>query len=261
MAKKIMIGNHKGGAAKTQTSLEMAYWLAMKGNRVLFIDIDPQANATKILSKDTPTGKRTLPDILIAGDEIKHEDISSYVLDKDGHHIDFIECGLKAGRMEPRLSNETPKEYVLKDALDNIEKEYDYILIDTPPSAEINVICSLVASDYILLTCNAAMFGADGVDKLIPIITGIQKRPRMNPNLRVLGILVTLYDNNNDCNQTVDDLHAKYGDLVLIPFIRRTTKVCQSNRRFSFILKYRPTSTSACDYKQAFELIFNRKRL
>ena len=218
----------------------------MKGNRVLFIDIDPQANATKILSKDTPTGKRTLPDILIAGDEIKHEDISSYVLDKDGHHIDFIECGLKAGRMEPRLSNETPKEYVLKDALNSIEKEYDYILIDTPPSAEINV---------------AAMFGADGVDKLIPIITGIQKRPRMNPNLRVLGILVTLYDNNNDCNQTVDDLHAKYGDLVLIPFIRRTTKVCQSNRRFSFILKYRPTSTSACDYKQAFELIFNRKRL
>ena len=91
MAKKIMIGNHKGGAAKTQTSLEMAYWLAMRGNRVLFIDIDPQANATKILSKDTPTGKRTLPDILIAGDEIKHEDISSYVLDKDGHHIDFIE--------------------------------------------------------------------------------------------------------------------------------------------------------------------------
>lgn len=261
MAKKIMIGNHKGGAAKTQTALEMAYWLAKKGKRILFLDVDPQANATKILSKDTPSGKRLLPDILIAGDEIKREDISSCMLDTAGHQIDYIESGLKAGRLESKLSDETPREYVLKDALEIIEKDYDYIIIDTPPSAEINVIDALVASDYILLTCNAAMFGSDGVDKLMPIISGIQRRPRMNPNLRVLGILITLYENYNDCNQTVNDLRDKYGNLVLAPYIRRTTQVGQSNRRFSFIQEYRPRSTSACDYRQVFELIFDTDKL
>lgn len=256
MAVKIMIGNHKGGAAKTQTALEMAYYLAKKGKRVLFIDVDPQANATKILSKDTPTGKRALPDILIDGDEIKHDDISSCKLDTAGHHIDYIASGLKAGRLESKLADDTPKEYVLKDALDNIEKDYDFIIIDTPPSAEIVVINSLIASDYVLLTCNAAMFGSDGVDKLMPIISGIQKRPRMNPDLRVLGILVTLYENFIDCNQTVNDLRHKYGDLVLSPFIRRTTLVGQSNRHFSFIQEYRPKSTSASDYRQVFDQLF-----
>ena len=171
MAIKIMIGNHKGGAAKTQTALEMAYYLAKKRKRVLFIDVDPQANATKILSKDTPTRKRALPDILIDGDEIKRDDISSCNLDTAGHHIDYIASGLKAGRLESKLSDDTPKEYVLKDALDHIEKDYDFIIIDTPPSAEIVVINSLIASAYVLLTCNAAMFGSAGVDKLMPIIS------------------------------------------------------------------------------------------
>lgn len=256
-----MIGNHKGGAAKTQTSLEMAYWLARRGKHVLFIDIDPQANATKILSKNLPTGKRTLPEILIEGDEIKHDDISSRILNTTGYHIDFIASSLKAGRLESKLSDDTPREYVLKDALNSIEKDYDFIIIDTPPSAEIVVINSLIASDYILLTCNAAMFGSDGVDKLVPIITGIQKRPRMNPGLRILGILITMYEDNIDCRETANDLRGKYGDLVLNPFIRKTTKVAQSNRRFSFIQEYAPTSTSAFDYRHAFETIFNTDRL
>lgn len=251
-----MIGNHKGGAAKTQTALEMAYYLAKKEKRVLFIDVDPQANATKILSKNTPTEKRVLPDILINGDEIMHDDISSCKLDTAGHHIDYIASGLRAGRLESRLSDDTPKEYVLKDALETIEKDYDFIIIDTPPSAEIVVINSLIASDYVLLTCNAAMFGSDGVDKLMPIINGIQRRPRMNPNLRVLGILVTMYENFIDCNQTVNDLCDKYGDFVLFPYIRRTTQVGQSNRHYSFIQEYRPRSTSACDYRQVFDQLF-----
>jgi len=211
MAIKIMTGNHKGGAAKTQTSLEMAYWLAKRGKRVLFIDIDPQANATKILSENNHSEKRSLPDILIKGDTIH---ISNRIIDAGGNRIDYVASSLKAGRLETKLPDDSPKEYVLNDALADIEEDYDYILFDTPPSAELIVINALIASDHILLTCNAAMFGSDGVDKLMPIIERIQSHPRMNPNLKVLGILVTIFEGTNDNHKTLSYLQNKYGELV-----------------------------------------------
>ena len=137
MAKKIMVSSYKGGVGKTQTSLEMSYALAIKGYRVLGIDYDFQGNYTRVLSKDTPTGKRSLPDILIADDQIQREDISTRILDAKGNRIDFIASGLALGRLEKKLTGDAPKEYVLKDALALVEDDYDYIIIDTPPSAEL----------------------------------------------------------------------------------------------------------------------------
>lgn len=256
MAKTIMTANYKGGTGKTQTAIEMAYWLAQHGQRVLAIDLDHQANLTKVLSEDNPPQKRSLPDILIDGDTIKPEDISSRAIDENGNRVDYIATGFAAGRLEKKLPDDGPKEYVLKDALAEIQSRYDFILLDTPPSAELISTCALVASDYILITSQAALFSEDGVSEMMPVIRKIQRHPRLNPQLNVLGILITMYEDTLDSREALSNLQEEYGSLVLSQVIRKSTKVKESNRRFTSVQFYAPRSTIANDYKMAFKDIF-----
>ena len=260
MAKRIiMIGNYKGGSGKSQTALELAYWLTLKQQRVLLIDLDHQANTTKVLSRDIPIDKRTLPDILIEGDVITLNDISSRRIGIDNMQIDYIASGLAAGRLEKKLPDDTPKEYVLKDALEDIQYSYDYILLDTPPSAELISTCALIASDSILITSQASFFSAERVNEMMPVIKRVQKHPRMNPSLKVMGILITMYEETKDSRIVVSNLRKSYGRLLLTPYIRKCTKVKESNRYYTTVQSYAPNSTSAIDYKNVFNNLFGEE--
>lgn len=260
MAKRvIMVGNYKGGSGKSQTSLEMAYWLARHQQRVLLADLDHQANSTKVLSKDTPTGKRTLPEILIEGDVITHDDIASRSIGIDDLHIDFVSSGIAAGRLEKKLPDDTPKEYVLKDALAEIENDYDYIILDTPPTAELISTCALIASDSLLITSQASYFSAEGVNEMMQVIKRVKKHPRMNPGLEVLGILITMYEATKDSRLVVTNLKKSYGKLVISPVIRKCTKVKESNRFYLPVQSYAPSSTSSLDYNGIFQSILGKE--
>lgn len=256
-AKKIMVSSYKGGVGKTQTSLELSHRLASLGFHVLGLDYDHQANYTRVLSNNTPTGKRSLPDILIAGDQIQHKDISTRLIDTKGNRIDFIASGLAAGRLEKKLPDDAPKEYILKDALELIQDEYDYIIIDTPPSAELVFTSALIACDCILITSQAAVFSVDGVNRIMPVIRKAQSHPRLNPNLQMLGILVCRLENDNESWRNVEDLQNAYGDLVLSPFIRKCSKVSESNRYNTFVQAYAPRCTSATDYREVFDKLLS----
>lgn len=259
MAETVAVINYKGGAGKTQTANEALYWLSKKGMRVLGLDADHQANLTKLLSEDTPTGKRNLPDILIDGDYITRDDISTRIIDREGHSIDYIASSLAAGRLEKKLRDDLPKEYVFKDALSHIIDDYDFIIIDTPPSAELISTCTLIASDSVLIVSQAALFSADGVHKLMPVIKTMQSHPRLNPNLEILGIILTMYERSNDCENTLKELQGFYGNQIITPVIRKCTKVRESNRRFTAVQAYSPNCTSANDYRCIFETIFGPK--
>lgn len=257
MAKTIMISSYKGGVGKTQTSLEMSYALASKGFSVRGLDYDHQANYTRVLSNNTSTGKRTLPDILIAGDQIQREDISTRLIDTKGNRIDFIASGMAAGRLEKKLPDDAPKEYILKDALELVQGDYDYIIVDTPPSAELIFTSALVACDCILITSQAAVFSVDGVNRIMPVIRKAQNHPRLNPNLQMLGILICRLENDKESWRNVEDLQNAYGDLVLSPFIRKCSKVSESNRYNTFIQAYASRCTSANDYRQVFDKLLS----
>ena len=257
MAKRIiMIGNYKGGSGKTQTAVELSYWLALRGQHVLAIDLDHQANFFMILGKGASSDKRSIPQILIEEDRIRPSDISSCTIDNLGHKIDYIASGLDAGRLEKKLPDDTPREYLLKDALVDIQDDYDYIVMDTPPSAELISTCALIACNSILITSQAAVFSAEGVRGLVPVIQAVQSRPRMNPNLVFLGILITMYEATRDARSTLEELRNEFGDKVLEPVIRKSTKVKESNRSMMAVQSYAPTSTSAKDYDQVFNSLF-----
>ena len=227
-----MIDNYKGGSAKTQTAIELGYRLTKKRRSVLMIDLDHQACLTNILSHYKPSGKRTLPETLIEGDSITHEDISTRIFDGDGR-IDYLESGLSMGRLEKKLPDIIVKEYIIKDALKDVQDDYDYIIIDAPPSAEIVMISALVASDDILITSQPNSFNTDGVDRLVPIIKKAQSDRRLNPDLSILGILVTIYEGTNTQKDSVEYLKRTYGELVIPTAIRKCAKVQESNKKWA----------------------------
>lgn len=255
-AKTIMVANYKGGIGKTQTALELAWWLSRKGARVLCVDLDHQASLTKILSENRPLTTRPLPEILIAGDRITYSDISSRLIDCKGNKIDFIASSLAAGRLEKKLPDDTPKEYVLKDALLEVRSRYDFIIMDAPPAAEVISICGMVASDHILLPCMPTSLSIDGIAGIMPIIRRIQSHPRMNPGLTILGIIVTMYEDTIDARTAVQQIRHTHMGLVRLPVIRKCTKVRESNRKYEAVLSYAPNSTSALDYNAVFERMF-----
>lgn len=255
MAKVIMIDNYKGGSAKTQTAIELGYWLMKKGQKVLMVDTDHQSCLTNILSCKKPSGKRTLPEILVDGGCITHEDISTRNFDGEGS-IDYVESGLGMGRLEKRLPDDILKEYILKDALEEVRDDYDYIIIDTPPNADIAMISALVASNDILMTSKPELFDTDGVDRLMPVIAKAKSNGRLNPDLSILGILVTVYEGTKTHKDSVEYLKRIYGDLVIPTPIRKCVKVKESNKAYTAVQSYAPTSTSSEDYQAVFEHLF-----
>lgn len=257
MATTILIANHKGGVGKTQTAFELLYYLAGKEYKVLGLDTDHQSHLTFQLTEGkTSTGKRSLPEILISGDALKMSDISTRVI--NGHRIDFVASSLAAGRIEKRLSDDTPKEYALKDCLSGIQSKYDYVIIDAAPSAELLGTCALVASDYLLIPAMPTLLSNIGVQTLTAITTRVQQHPRMNPHLKVLGVIVTMYERTVDSQYAIAMMQNSFQERLLHPFVRKCVKVREANKLYLPVQSYAPTSTSAIDYTTLFDNLFSR---
>lgn len=251
--KIITVACHKGGVAKSQTVIEMAYYLARKRNSVLVVDVDPQANASDILMANNQLHCRTIADILFDGDAVQREDIMTRKFDTCS--IDFVCSSIASARLEGRITA-TPKEFVLADALAEMREKYDYIIIDTPPSAELLSLCALIASDEVIIPVSPDKPSIDGVDSIIRTIDAIRKNTRLNPNLQVAGILITRYRIALSTLKGIRVLKEKYGRLVIEQPIRECTKVQQAVDSCCPVLDYDPGCNAAKDYCHAFDKLF-----
>lgn len=249
--KIIAIGNHKGGVGKTQTTFEFAWWNARLGKKVLVIDTDPQANITKLLlDGNTPRG-RAFPDILVSGKPISHDDINTRKIGNN-QSIDFIVSNIELSRIEGRIISNVPKEYIMGDVIAPISADYDLILIDMAPSAELLGISTLVASDGVLITTNLDIMSVDGTHSLINLINDVKSEPRLNPKIELLGILVTKYKKTLITIFHGDAIKKHYPEHLIPTYIRESTKVQQATTRGLAIMEYDPTCTSAKDYESVF---------
>ena len=250
-----VIANHKGGVAKSQTAIELAYYLESRGRSVLVIDTDPQANASDILlAGKRPTG-RTLPEILIAGDVIRSDDIMTRHFGQ-GLNLDYVRSGLLAARIEARILA-SPKEYVIGDALHAVKQVYDFIVIDTPPSAELLGMSALIAADEVLIPVTPDKPSIDGVASIIRAVKAVQASSRLNPALKVKGVLVTRYRTTLSTMRGIRELKSTYGNLVVDPPIRECTRVQQAVDVCRPIQDYDPLCNASRDYISAFSKLFN----
>ena len=195
MGKVIAVANQKGGVGKTTTTVTLGAKLAKYGYKVLLIDLDSQANLTMYMGDKQPDEiPVTIADIMLR--IINDEDISidKYIL-KTEEQIDFIPSNIKLSSMEISLVNAMSREYILKMLIDSIKDSYDYILIDCMPSLGMLTINAMVAADSVLIPVQSQYLSAKGLELLLESISKIKKR-KLNPQLKIDGILITMYDQN-----------------------------------------------------------------
>ena len=257
MGKIITFANYKGGVTKTGSALECGFWNAKRGKNVLMLDTDPQANLTDLLLDGQVAQGRTLPEILISREQIKPSDINTRVF-RNGCHIDFVASNSDLGRIEARLVSKLPKEYIIADVIAEIRKQYDLIIFDTAPSAELLGISTLLAVDGVVIPTTLERYSVSGAEQMMEMIELLKSDPRMNPNIQLLGLLVNRYKRTLSTLFHGDFLQEKYSEYLIPTYIRECTKVQQASNRRMTIQEYDPECTAAKDIDNAFQELFNR---
>jgi len=238
MATVISISNHKGGVGKTTSTINIGAGLNRLGYRVLLIDLDPQANLTQSLGVESP-------DVPSIYDSLRGE--FSLIPIVIGEGLELIQSTLDRSGAEVELSGEAGREFILKELLDEVDKDYDFILIDSAPSLGLLTINGLTASDYVLIPLQAQYLALQGLAKLMEVIEKIKKR--LNKSLAIGGVFLTQYDKrkvlHRDVLETVEE-HLK--DKLLKSIIRDNIALAEAPAEGLDIFRYNEKSYGAEDY-------------
>jgi len=251
----ISVANQKGGVGKTTTALNISSALAILGKSTLLIDTDPQAHSTISCVKNPSQHNNSLYELLISQDNR----VDDYIITSTIPGLKVIISRISMAKLEPTLLGQIDGHYRLKDALSPIRKKYDFIIIDTPPTLGIITLNALVASDAILIPIQSSYLSLEGSDDLLETIDKIKKVA--NPNLRVLGILITLHDRRTNLGKdVVSKIKNVFGRKVFRTIISKSVKLEESPAYRESIFTYAPHSVGAIQYKQvAKEIIIRAK--
>lgn len=222
MSKIISIANQKGGVGKTTTAINLAASLATLESRVLIIDNDPQANSTSGIGIDIKKIKTGIYECLI--DDVNPGDI---ILNTEIENLDIIPSHIDLVGAEIEMLNMPNREKMLKQVIEKIRKDYDFILIDCSPSLGLLTVNALTASDSVIIPVQCEYFALEGLGKLLSTIKIIQAR--LNTNLTIEGFLLTMYDSRlRLSNQVVDEVRMHFQQMAFETIIQRNVKLSEA---------------------------------
>ncbi|NLL61213.1 MAG: ParA family protein [Candidatus Atribacteria bacterium] len=252
MGKIIVIGNQKGGVGKTTTAINLSAFLALEGKKVLLVDIDPQGNASSGIGVERSKIKKTIYDSLINQVPIQEVLIPSQI-----KNLDVLPSTLQLAGAEIELVNYISRENRLKQLLRTIREDYNYIIIDTPPSLGLLTLNALNAADSVIIPVQCEYYALEGIGQLLNTITLVKEN--LNPNLAIEGILLTMYDvRNNLSKEVAEEIEKHFHGSVFQSVIPRNVRLSEAPSYGQPIVLYEAKSRGAQAYhKLAGEVIAN----
>ena len=255
MGKIIAIANQKGGVGKTTTSINLAACIAETGKKVLAIDLDPQGNMTSGLGVDKNEIENTVYELMLDECSI-NESIQNTVVD----NLKIIASNVNLAGAEIELLGINDKEYILKTQVDYIRDDFDYVIIDCPPSLNMLTVNAMTTADTVLVPIQCEYYALEGLSQLIHTINLVQER--LNPNLKIEGVVFTMYDvRTNLSNQVVDNVKENLDAKIYETMIPRNIRLAEAPSYGLPINMYDSKSAGAESYRKLAKEIIERKDL
>lgn len=253
MARIIAIANQKGGVGKTTTAINLSAFLALAGKRILVIDSDSQGNASSGFGIDKRNAEHTFYDLLSARTSFEETKVAIDGFDK----LDVLPSNTELAGAEIELIGLEHREYILKNIIAEIKDEYDYIIIDCPPSINMLTINALTAANSILVPIQCEYYAMEGLTELMHTINLIQKK--LNPDLEIEGVVFTMYDARTNLSlQVVEEVRKYLGENVYKSIIPRNVRLSEAPSHGLPINFYDEKSKGAEAYELLAEEVMER---
>ncbi len=255
MARTIGVANQKGGVGKTTSAINVAASFAVLEYRTLLVDADPQANSTTGTGFDLHNITNSLYDCMV--NNTRAEDV---ILKSEIPHLDVMPSHIDLVGAEIEMINYPNRENVMKNILASVKDKYDFIVIDCSPSLGLITVNSLVAADSVIVPVQCEFFALEGLGKLLNTVKIVQSR--LNPDLQIEGILMTMYDGRlRLCNQVVSEVRRHFDDMVFSTIIHRNTRLSEAPSVGKPAILYDAESKGAINYLNLAKEILQKNEM